>query len=47
MIMENRRDDSIYASFHKIENEKDFLYDISKKYTKLSKNEKNELYDNH
>ena len=40
-------EDFIYASIPKIENAKDFLYAISKKYTKLSKNEKNELYDNH
>ena len=39
--------DSIYASFPKIENAKEFLYPISKKYTKFSKNGKNELYDNH
>ena len=37
----------IYASIQKIENAKDFLYAISKKYTKFSKNGKNELYDNH
>ena len=37
----------IYASIPKIENAKGFLNTISKKYTKLSKNEKNELFDNH
>ena len=40
-------EDSVYASIPKIENAKDFLYTISKKYTKFSNNEKNELYDNH
>ena len=40
-------EDSIYASIPKIENAKELLYAISKKYTKFSKNEKNELYDNH
>ena len=39
--------DSIYASILKIENAKEFLYAISKKYTKFSKNGKNELFDNH
>ena len=39
--------ESIYASIPKIENAKEFLNDISKKYTKFSKNEKNELSDNH
>ena len=37
IIMENHMEDSIYASIPKIENAKDFLYAISKKYTKLSK----------
>ena len=37
----------VYASIPKIENAKDFLYAISKKYTKFSNNQKNELYDNH
>ena len=37
MILE----DSIYASIPKIENAKDFLDTISKKYTKFLKNEKN------
>ena len=37
IIMENHMEDSIYASIPKIENAKDFLYDIGKKYTKLSK----------
>ena len=40
-------EDSIYASIPKIENAKEFLDAINKKYTKFSKNEKNELYDNH
>ena len=47
MIMENHIEDSIYASIPKIENAKEFLDAISKKYTKFSKNEKNELSDNH
>ena len=47
MIMENHMKDSIYASIPKIENAIEFLYAISNKYTKLSKNEKNELSDNH
>ena len=47
MIMENHMKESIYASIPKIENAKDFLNAISKKYTKFSKNEKNELSDNH
>ena len=47
MIMKNYMKDSIYASIPKIENAKDFLYVISKKYKKFSKNGKNELYDNH
>ena len=47
MIMENHMEDSIYASIPKIENAKEFFYAISKKYTKFSKNEKNELSDNH
>ena len=37
----------IYASIPKIENAKKFLDVISKKYTKFSKNEKNELFKNH
>ena len=40
-------EDSVYSSIPKIENAKDFLYAISKKYTKFSKNGENELYDNH
>ena len=40
-------EESIYASFSKIENAKEFLVAISKKYTKFSNNEKNELFDNH
>ena len=39
--------ESIYASIPKIENAKEFLNAISKKYTKFSKNEKNELSNNH
>ena len=39
--------ESIYASIPKIENAKEFLNATSKKYTKFSKNEKNELSDNH
>ena len=44
--MENHIEDSVYASIHKIKNAKDFLYAISKKYTKFSKNGKNESYNN-
>ena len=33
-------EDFIYASLPKNENAKEFFYSISKKYTKLSKNEK-------
>ena len=40
-------EDSIYASIPKIESEKEFLDVINRKYTKFSKNEKNELSDNH
>ena len=40
-------EESINASIPKIENEKEFLDVISKKYTKFSKNEKNKLSDNH
>ena len=47
MIMKNHIEDSIYASIQKIENAKEFLYAISKKYTQFSNNEKNELSDNH
>ena len=47
MIMENHTEESIYASIPKIKNAKEFLDAISKKYTKFSKNEKNELYYNH
>ena len=43
MIMENHLEDSIYEIISKTENAKEFLDDVSKKYTKLSKNEKNEL----
>ena len=47
MIMENHVEDSIYASIPKIENAKEFMYVISKKYTKVSKIGKNELSNNH
>ena len=47
MIMENHMEDSIYASIPKIENAKEFMYVISKKYTKVSKIGKNELSNNH
>ena len=47
MIMENHMDESIYAAIPKIENAKEFLDAISKKYTKFSKNEKNKLSDTH
>ena len=47
MIMETHMEDSIHANIPKIENAKDFLYVISKKYTKFSKNRKNEPYDNY
>ena len=40
-------EDSIYASIFKIETAKEFLDAISKKYIKFSKNEKNELSNNH
>ena len=40
-------EDSIYERIPKIKNAKDFLHAISKKYTKFSKNRKNELSDNH
>ena len=47
MIMENHIETCIYASIPEIENAKEFLKAISKKFTKFSKNEKNELFDNH
>ena len=47
MIMENHMEDSIYKSIPKAENAKEFLDAITKKYTKFSKNEKVELFDNH
>ena len=47
IIMKNHMEESVYASILKIENVKDFLDAISKKFTKFSKNEKNEFYDNH
>ena len=40
-------EDSIYARILKIKNAKEFLYGISKKYTKFSKNGKNETSHNH
>ena len=42
-IMENHMEDSICESIPKTENEKEFLDVVGKKYTKFSKNEKNEL----
>ena len=39
--------DFVYASIPKIENSRDFLYAIRKKYTNFSKNGENEPYDNH
>ena len=47
MIMENHMKESIYANIPKIENAKEFLYAISKKYIKFSNNKKNELSNNH
>ena len=47
MIMENDIEDSIYENILKTENVKEFLDVVGKKYTKFSKNEKNELLDNH
>ena len=44
--MENQKEDSIYASFHRIENAKEF-FPINKKYTKFLKNRKTELSNNH
>ena len=43
MIMENYMEDSIYESIPKTVNVKEFLDAVGKKYTKYSKNEKNEL----
>ena len=43
MIMENHMEDSIYESISKTKNAKEFLDAFGKKYTKFSKNEKNEL----
>ena len=40
-------EESIYTSIPKIENAKEFVDSISKKYTKFSKNKKIELSDNH
>ena len=47
IIIENHMEESIYASTPKIVNAKDFLNAINNKYTKFSKNEKNELSNNH
>ena len=47
MIMENHMEDFTYENIPRTENAKEFLDAISKKYTKFSKNEKNELFDNH
>ena len=47
MIIDNHFEDSIYASIPNIENAKEFLDVISKKYKKFSKNEKKELSDDH
>ena len=47
MIMKNNKEESIYASIPKIENAKEFLDAISKKFTKFSHNEKNELSHKH
>ena len=46
MIMENHMKDFIFASILEIENAKEFLDAISKKYIKFSNNEKNEISDN-
>ena len=43
MIMENHIEDYIYESIHMTENAKEFLDVVGKKYSKFSKNEKNEL----
>ena len=43
MIMENHMEDSIYESIPKIDNTKEFLDAVGKKYTKFLNNEKNEL----
>ena len=47
MIMENHMEDSIYESIPTTENAKEFLDVVGKKYTKFSKNEKNELLSLH
>ena len=47
MIIKNHMEESIYASIPKIENEKEVLDAINKKYRKFSKNEKNKLSNNH
>ena len=46
MIIENHIEESIYASIPKIENAKQFLNAINKKYTKFLMNKKNELSNN-
>ena len=43
MIMENHIEDSIYENIPHSKNAKEFLDVVGKKYTKFSKNEKNEL----
>ena len=47
MIMKNHMEESIYANIPRIENAKEFLDAISNKFTEFSKNEKNELSNNH
>ena len=47
MIMENHMEDSIYENIPKTENAKELLEAVSKKNTKLSKNEKIKLSNNH
>ena len=47
IIMENHMEDSIFANIPRIDNAKEFLYALSKKYTKFSNNEKNQLSNNH
>ena len=47
MIMKNQIKDSIYEGIPKTKNTKEFLDVIRKKYIEFSKNEKNELSNNH
>ena len=47
MIIENHIKDCIYENIPKTKNAKKFLDVVRKKYTKFSKNRKNEIYDNH